>query len=719
MSCSIGNRRGVRQVLLAALCASLSLPASAAIDQITVTAEKREESAQDVPIAMSLFTGTDLDHQGIDGFADLKFRVPSLNFGSAVTGGESFIVMRGVGNENVTSGGDPGVAYHIDGVYLGRSTSVDKGFFDIERVEVLRGPQGTLYGRNSTGGTINVITRKPTNEFEAAGDILAGNYGQVRGRAVLSGPIVEDRLLARISAIASRHSGYQDNIAGEAVCGDCRGADAESFFVVRGHLEVRPSERVNILISGSIYNDNRPVATRMVEPFPPRFFGAEPNPEDLREVRKDFEEMLDLDSHFASITITADLGGAELTSISGYQDMDWLQTNDGDGSELSIAFTEFWRNKSEQFSQEIRLTSTDPDSPFEWLVGVFFYKEKTEQEFKFVDTAIFEFLNGGTVKTTSVAPFAQAGYDFGKRNDSFPVKLNAGLRWSYDKKKVDDFQMTPAFGVDLAKQETNSWDQLTGMVGVDVRPTDDLLIYVTASRGYRSGGFLIGNFPGDYDPEFIWSYEGGFKSQLFDNRLQFNFTFFYSDYKDIQVFVQEISASRIENAAKATVTGIEIDFVFNPVEPLTINGGFAWIDAKYDEFFSSDNRMFAGPLEDLSGNRLNRTPEFSIVLGAEYVVVTSIGSFTPRVDFNWQSDQFFRAINDPVLDRQKSFTKTDLRIIWTDVDERFQIEVFVKNIENSDVFSSLAVPALTLGQPLTQVTLNPPRTWGFRLGFSL
>jgi iron complex outermembrane receptor protein len=704
------------------------------IERITVTAERRAADVQKVPIAITAITGEQLDTRGVDGFEDLKYQVPSLSFGGQVTGGENFITLRGVGNENLTGGGDSGVAYHTDGVYLGRNVAVDKSFYDMERVEVLRGPQGTLYGRNSTGGAFNVITKKPVFDFEANADVLFGDYDRRRVRGMVNVPLAGDQIALRVSGVAEVRDGYQDNIAGSVVCGDCEGKDADDHFNLRGHVLVKVTDDIELLVSASVYENNEMVATKLNEPFPAvpgRFVGALPNPTDKRDVRKDFPEGADINSHVYSATLNWQLEGMELTSITSYADLFWNQQTDGDGSELPIAFTPYWRNDSDQVSQEIRLASTD-EGTVDWIVGVFFYHEDVQQEFQFIDSGLnpgflppavipFIFTNGGNIRTTSFAAFGQVDYHIEDGLFGYRTTLTGGLRYTYDRKSGHDFLnlVNPGVpsSVTFAKEFEIDWETPTGKIGMQIEFSEDTSAYATVSRGYRSGGDLVGNFPGLYDPEYIWNYEVGVKTRTPSGRLQTNVALFWSDYEDIQIFIQEAGLSRIENAAAATIKGLEVELTALPTDQLTLNVGFAWLDAEYDEFITEENRFEFQPAapQNLAGNRLNRTPEFTVLLGAEYAFLTDFGTITARADFMWQSEVFFRAQNLPV-DRQDDYNKTDLRVIWTDPGEVYEIEAFIENVEDEDVISNMVLPVQTLGGPSTQITLNPPRTVGIRFG---
>ena len=738
----------VRNGLLAST-AFLALTASAisaeTIEKVIVTAQKRSQDVQKVPISMSVLTGTQLDDRGVTSFSSLKNQTPSLSFGAGVTGGESAITMRGVGTENVTGGGDPGVALHTDGVYVGRTAGIDQTFFDIERIEVLRGPQGTLYGRNSTGGAINIISRKPVlGEFSSSADLSYGNYNALTTRAMINLP-VGDKAAFRISGVMNSRDGYQDILAPASVCGDCEG-DAADDVAVRGQFLFKLSDSADLLIAGGHYDNQEPVGIKLREPFPAngsgilgtnRFVGATPNPTDPRKVSKDFRDSLEMERSNVSATVNwAMSSGLTLTSITAYDELEWNQRADGDGSNLPLAYTDFWRNQSYQVSQEVRLASSDTGAN-KWVLGAFYYNEHVNQGFQFIDTGynvfgpatipgnLFSFTNGGDIETRSLAVFGQDDYRLEDGLFGMPTTLTAGLRYTHDEKKGNDFLdfiffggcaiTTPgAIGHCATKNFDESWNTLTGRAGIQLEQSEDIMWYATASRGYRSGGVLVGNFPGAYDPEYIWNYEAGVKTLMWDKRLQLNASAFWNAYTDMQVFIQDIGGSRIENAAESTIKGIEIDALAKPTDDLTLNLGFSWLDATYDSYTTIDSRAGSSGLpQDLSGNRLNRTPEFTVVAGAQYDIPTSMGLISLRGDFRWQDEVFFRAQNQAV-DLQEAYSKTDLRAIWYVPGDQYKVEVFVLNLEDEDVVNNIVIPAQTIGGPTSQITLDPPRTFGVK-----
>jgi iron complex outermembrane receptor protein len=715
-------------------------PSGTVVEELVVTAQKREEQAQDVPIALTAISGDQLEMLGVVGFQDLSTRIPSLRFGSGVTGGENVITLRGVSSQNTTSGGDSPVAYNLDGVYLARTTSVDPEFFDVDRIEVLRGPQGTLYGRNSVGGSVNVITRAPTPEFGGHADALVGNYDARIFRGWLNAPIYGDEesyAAVRISAVKADHDGYQKNLFDGP--GATHDADGQDFWMVRGQVLVKFSERADLRLIASASENNDPVATKTRwELAPGRYVGALPYLSDPREVRKNTPETFDQKNRYVSATFNYDVGPATLTSVTGYASGKWAQSNDPDASELTLALNPYWTLDQFQWSQEVRLASNPSDSPLSWIIGGFFFSEKVGQTFQFIDTGLnsaspftdnFIFTNGGIYKTRSQAVFGQADFDLEKAGMGAPVTLTLGLRYTHDRKKGFDFlnYSLPLVGFELepTKAFNESWSEVTGKAGITWRVTDDALVYANYARGYLSGGGLVGNFPGLYEPEKVRAWEAGFKTTLADGRVVFNGAAYYQKLRDMQVFVQDITGSRIDNAGRAHVKGLELEAVATPVGGLRLNAALALTKAEYDEYTTIDNR-YAGAapgcdpvtrLCDFSGHRLVQTPKYTINAGVQYAFDTGFGELTPRVDVFRSGDLYFLSANSP-LERQGAYTLVDLSVTWRAPDARWSVEGFVRNLGNKDIISNDGLQSNTLGGGfgLDNYTYYPPRTYGVRVG---
>jgi len=707
------------------------------IETVVVTAERREQNSQDVPVALSAVSGDMLDKMGVIGFQDLGTRTPALRFGPGPTGGENYITLRGIGSQNTTSGGDSPVAYSVDGIYMARTTAVDPEFFDIERIEVLRGPQGTLYGRNSVGGSVNVITNKPTDELSGHVDAMLGDYNARTFRAWANVPLYQCgdcKILARITGVSAKHDAYQENLSQAPLA--THNSDAQDFQMLRGQLLFQFNADVDLLLSGTTSTNKAPVATKTMWNLQPSRYIGQAFPTDPRQVYKDYPERMNQTSDILSATLNWDLGFAKLTAISGFTEGSWVQTTDSDGSDLAMAMTNYWTLDSTQYSQEVRLASTDSDiNPLKWIGGLFYFHEEVGQTYEFVDNGLnsvipggdFIFRNGGTYKTTSYALFGQLDYDLGKITDeSFPLTVSLGLRYTNDRKYGSDYldYIIPSFAVNFPNGKTfdERWGQVTGKFGLSYKVTPDAMVYANVSRGYLSGGGLVGNYSGPkngiYDPETAWSYEVGFKSQFMDNTLQFNASAYRTEIKKMQVFVQDILGSRVDNAGSATIEGAEFEAIFIPVEGLRLNAEVALTDARYDEYLTTDNRFSGGPVVSFAGNRLVQTPKHTVNLGAQYAFDTSVGTFTPRVDFFYSSELFFLSANNP-LDRQKAYTKTNLRLTWEDIQRRWSIEAFVHNLEDKDVIANDGLNSITLTEFVIgadQYIYYPPRTVGVRFG---
>jgi len=708
------------------------------IETVVVTAEKRSQDSQTVPISMSAIGGAQLEQQGITNLGSLTKAVPSLRFGPNPTGGENQIVIRGMGNQNVTPFGESNVAYNADGVYMGRSTSIDPEFFDIERIEVLRGPQGTLYGRNSTGGSINVITNKPTDELSGHVDALLGDYNARIFRAWANVPLYscgDCKILARITGVSANHDPYQKNLSTAPTATE--GGDGQNYAMIRGQLLFEFNADVSLLLSATTNSEKSPVAVKyrwdeIPAPFNDRYTGAV-YPTDPREINADYPLRADNWGHFFAATLNWNLGWAQFTSTTAVSRAHWWQTADSDGSELPLSETPFWGSTSKQQSQEFRLASTDEASPLKWIAGVFLFREYADQTFYFEDTGFpftpaavavhYQFDSPANLTTRSYALFGQVDYDLGKTSAEIPLTITAGLRYTHDNKygKGAVLYGLPLYGLFFPSYNdyNANWAQITGKFGLSYQINEDAMIFASVSKGYHAGGFLVVL----YNPEKIWSYETGFKSQWFDDRFQLNGNVFHSEITNMQIFIQDGTGTRMQNAGKAHVTGLELEAVAIPVDGLRLNAEVSLQEAEYDDYFAFDGRyasMFPpglAPIENNKGHRLNQVPKWTFNVGAQYAIQTDIGTFTPRADVFFSSDLYFAGPNKP-LDRQKAYTFVDVSMNYTEPKGRYSVDAFVRNLTNKDVLANQtrASASLGLGIEPSQNVYYPPRTVGVRLG---
>jgi len=737
---------GILAASNAALAQETPVPASrTTIETVIVTAEKREQKSQDVPVALSAIGGDMMDSMGIRDVASLGQRVPNLHFGPAPTGGENFITMRGLTSANTTNGGDTPVSYSIDGVYFGRSTGVDPEMFDIQTIEVLRGPQGTLYGRNSVGGSINVITNKPTDELSGHVDALIGDYNARIFRGWANVPLYscgDCKILARIVGVSANHDAYQKNLSTAPTA--THNSDGQNYDMLRGHLLFQFNADIDLLLSASRSFSYSPTATKTqwggdlgytAGMAPNNRFAGQTWYNDPRKVEKDYPETAKAVLEGMSATFNWNLGFAKLTSITARQKIYRFQSNDADGTSLDLGKSEAWQVSTGQYSQEVRLASNNDADPLKWIIGGFYFHEHTEMQFPYSDTGLntapgfilataFNLSSANTYKTTSWAAFGQADYDFGKTSAEIPLTATLGLRYTHDHKYgfggirywVPGIAVPPlgflAAATNIPLDER--FGQVTGKFGLSYKVNPDVMLYSSASRGYLSGGFL----GRPYEPETAWNYELGLKSQFLDNTLQLNVSAFYMDIKKIQVFVQDAAlGSRVDNADGAKIKGIEAELIAIPVDGLRLNVEGMYQNAKYKDYLTDDGRTPGILIVNNRGNRLVQTPKWTLNSGAEYAIETASGTITPRIDAFWSSDMYFTAFED-IRARQNSYILVDLGVKWTDVQNKYQIDLFARNIFDRDIISSDGTQSGTFGYGLQvdNFTYKAPRTIGARFG---
>ena len=710
-----------------------SARAQSVLDEIIVTAQKREQNVQDVAIAITAISGDQLKAKGIDSPSDLQFSVPGLTLGATITGGAQ-VTMRGIGAENLTPGGDPGVPLHIDGHYIQSSAYMLKDFFDVERVEVLRGPQGTLYGRNAVGGSINIISKKPTDEFEGEFGVDVGNYSKRLVRAVVSGPLTE-KLRGRLVVSDEKRDGFIENISTLGL-GEAEFEDSD-YTVVRGALEYDISDNIEVLISGYYFDDSGktvsgrisaeyPFGSTIIPGFTHNYYevnSAGPNITaiDPRKVKSNF--MLDQSNvaKGASIDIDWDLGNVLVKSLSAYNKDTKIGGSDQDTSDV-VTQHEVDTNSYETFSQEFQLLSNQ-DSALNWILGLFYYDENAtgliESEFDnffVVGGPVSTFFIPSELDSKSQGIFGQLDYSI---TDS--LELTVGLRYNKDKKTylsailIPDFGLVAPDGSPLVNADNNQeWTKTTGKLGLNYHFNDSGMLYLSYSTGYKAGGFNLGQDT-PYDPEEIEAIEGGIKADWLDRRLQTNLSIFHYDYTDKQEFKRDaIGFINLINAGAATVWGAEFELNAAPVDGLGVDFSVAYLNTEYDEFSTFEAIDPAAGEQDLAGNNLPRSPELKLHLGIQYAWnLNDSGALTARIDTSWVDKQYSNHFNR-LRDEMESYSRTNANITWDSLDELWQAEFYVQNLEDDDVISNLFETGGFFGaSEIAQ--FHPPRTYGLRV----
>lgn len=736
------------------------------IEVIIVSATKRAESVQDIPLSVTAFSQTQLDMKGAANIAGIQESTPNLNFTAQSAGqNASRITLRGIGTETLVGGGDPGVALHIDGVYVGRNSAAAGDVFDVERLEVLRGPQGTLYGRNSTGGSINIVTKKPTFENEGYVDFTVGNYNERRVRAVANVPLTEN-LSSRVSILSHSHDGYIDNLYEYGRDSNDKDShsgrlqllyetDSGNEYLFRGYYsKMGGAGPGSVFLGEDIDTTNGYPAGYLVginsdpagAPVIADAYGLgrtitgdaiKDRPTDLHQVRKDTPEFVDMLIQGLDFEANINLSDSVLLkSITSYQTNDNEILVDADNSELAIE-TRYRNNMASQYSQELNFIS-QTDDPFQWILGAYFYHEELTERFQTttpaglvpIDTALppGAVPGGGGIgqlriaghEVDSVALFAQLSYEITDK-----LSVTGGVRYTRDEKEqfreiggsvdiTNNLQfMTGAVGPLPPDSGQASFSEVSYRFSTDYKLTDDSLLFASYARGYKSGGF---DFNGGqltdaselvpYEPEYVNAIEIGTKNRLFDNTVILNITAFHYDYEDLQVFRLTGFGPLTDNAAQSTIQGLEIEVKYEPTENFKIDASLGYLDATYGEY------TIDIPPTDFAGKTLNYAPEYTGNIGAEYVVPLEDAYLTARVDWSYRDDTYFDRANTE-LDTQEAYSLVNARLRY-DTDE-FYIDLWVRNLADKDyVTGQLINPPFACG--CRTINIGAPRTFGLTFG---
>ena len=693
-------------VVSAAALSAIALPAiaqdqtpSGQIETVVVTAEKRSETVQTVPAAISAISGADLDSRGIDTVNDLQFAVPSFHAGTLT--GSTGITIRGVGATTVGTSGTAGVALNIDGVYQPVTSTVDLAQIDLERVEVLRGPQGTLYGRNATGGAVNFITKAPSDTFEAVATVGYASYDEFHLQGILNAPFMDDHVRTRLVVdYDDRESGFVKSIVpgGEDLG---KGQDLSGRF----RLAADVADNLTFDLGVSAFHSTGPwqYLTNYGPPVPLTFiinpflanatFVATPRKTDDNDPvggSRDYQSV--------SGTFTWQLPFATLKSISAYQSYLYTFANDGDGTNLSVApYT--GKNWNRTFTQEFDLSGQT--GRFDWVAGGFYL---TEQDFNRLGYVFAYGLSG--LPPSSYLDFEEPGYGTnsyaGFADVTYHItddlKLIGGLRYS------EDYQ-TATYGnffglvvagtkVPLAAFCPYETDKIksssfTPRAGFEYNIDSSMMVYFTYSKGYKAGGANIYSCADDYTPEKITSYEVGYKSQWLDNTVTLNASAFHYDYSDFQVSQIVGLSLNVTNAAGAQVDGLEFEGAWAPDEHWSLNGNLSYINAYYTDFFNTDGLNPTAGLQDLEGNLLNESPRISANAGIAYSSDPfSWGHLTGIVNASYRSRTYFREFN-ALRDSQAPYGLVNLNLIWDSPDGKYTGRLYANNLLNESYIQAM------------------------------
>ncbi len=715
------------------------------IDSVVVTAEKRESTLQDTPFAISAFGGDSLEDRGIDDLSNFQSYVPGFHVGQEQDGFK--VSLRGIGLQGTSSITDPGVAFYIDNLYIPRPAGGSAIFYDVDRIEVLRGPQGTLYGRNATGGVVNVISNEPTFDYEGQ---IGATYGsrdlwEVRGTANI--PLSENTA-TRFSIVRTEENGYVDNVFSASSDDDPFGTEGD--FTARGQLLVDGGDDDWSILASATYSDlnGSGVAMHFLERVtggPPPVQGliasmVPPDPTDPLIVNNDAEAFNDTETLSTFLRFEKAVGSVDLWMQAGMLWQDTSLQQDFDGSPIDVSiFNKEQENEAE--SVELRLSSNN-DSPLEWILGAYYFHE---------DTFIFrrvrlngfvpapgpgmislpDFLLDEFGASRTIAGFASATYSL-----SDALRLTGGVRYTADKKTGSLFN-TSNFGLPTRPDLTDieeTFTKVTWRGGLEYDINDNALAYANVSSGYKAGGFNITSNGDPYDEENVIAYEAGLKSNPFDGRAQINIDAFYYDYTDLQLttllFIGGAPGQFTTNAGKATLWGVELDTQYELSDNLLANLTYSYIDAEFDEYCNLDPRFPSpgamdpsdpgcplGGLTNLAGNKIPYVADHTITGGLQYAFdLGSAGSVVAAVNTSWHSELFLREYNDPVIDRVGPNTKTDITLTYFVADSGLAITGFVTNLEDDVERNNIYITPGFIGESAT-TAYTKPRTFGVKVDY--
>jgi iron complex outermembrane receptor protein len=697
------------------LAATAQTASETGLEEIVVTATKRPASIQDVPIAITALTGDALDEAGVGRVDDIASGAPNtfINTGGGLR--TTSVTVRGISSNPNNPGVDPAVGVFVDGVYMSRPTTLNGSLFDLERIELVRGPQGALYGKNTIAGAINFISRAPSDVPTGEVRVGYGNYGDTNVFGMLSGPLGSDRVLGRISGSWQQRDGLIDNLATGTELNDI---DAQS---VRGALLWKATDAVNVTLRADTSRDRTNAGASEIY-LNGAFEGTpleDASPWD-RKVANDRDTEQDRDSDGLGLQVDAAWGPGTLTSITAWRQFEWQNVADNDFTVLNMLSSGIEEDQSE-WSQEFRYVS-DSAGPFQYVVGAYYSDQSLDTASIATvgpDLQIYPDEVQGIIRadltTESFALYGQGSYDFDDR-----WNLTVALRYSDESKEVAHSQVGDPFEILLPNQPlqrlSRSDSEVSPSASVTYRVREGLQAYASYGRGFKAGGYNVFSISltdtAEYEPETVDSYELGVKSQFADDRVRLNAALFYMEYQDLQVnqLVLENGVPQFttSNAASATSQGVEIELAAQLVEGLELDLAYGYTDATYDDF---RNANFDG--DDFSGNTLPEAAKHTVTTAINYRRGVGTGlELTARADLAYRSSVFFEPDNVPQYE-QGDYTLLGARLGIASADGRWGVTVWGRNLADEEYVVYRGDGVIVPGQAIQ--TLGLPRTYGVEL----
>ena len=778
------KRFGVTPIIACSLLAAPGIQAQESsgfeLEEITVTARKREENLQSTPIAVSAFTEKELEYRQISSTDGLSDITPNLTFDSAAPSSGSSsaaqIFIRGIGQTDFTAVTDPGVGLYIDGIYMARSVGNVLDFLDVERIEILRGPQGTLFGRNTIGGAVSIHSKRPHEEKTASVKVEVGD-DDMRNLTLKANLPITDTLFSNVAIASKKRDGYVTRSFDGIELGD------DDSLAFRGSLLWDASEDVQVYltadttkirengapgVSGGIndtgafahfgnavlasctgisINPAFPVAGPPSFPPPgggsggaagcvgPQSFVGEYTSNGTFPVQSE------LDVWGVSGEVSWNVNdNFSIKYITGYRETDMHSSRDADHTAANIFATmDFF--EQEQVSHELQFAGTMNDN-VKWLLGLYYFQEEGFNENP-VTLPVGNIQSGGIFDNDSKAAFFQTTIDLTDQ-----LALTVGVRKTEDTKNfkpdqisLGDSSSTGHFGptwpnlVGIYLGATGpipagdrlatfanfeeEFDDTNAMVNLSYQWTDDVMVYATYSEGFKSGGFdqrftAFTAVPSSFEPETVESYEIGMKGDFFDSTLRVNLALFHTDYDDLQIIIRESFNPITFNGGEAEIDGFELELTWVPTDNWYITASTGYIDADYVKL---SDRVLNNATPVLPGNSLVNTPMWSAALGVAYS--TEVGDWatvTPRIDWSFHDEQYNDAVNEPRL-FQDDYFLLNAAVSMETLDGKWEAVLAVKNIED-ETYLITGNSAFGTAASYTEQVYNRPREWSLSVQYN-
>lgn len=720
------------------------------LEEIVVTATKRETNIQDIPVAVSALGGDEIHKLGLTDVQSLQGQIPNVRIESPTGRGAPRFNIRGLGTTNFNTNTSSAVGSYVDEVYMSNMNLQGFPLMDLERVEVLRGPQGTLWGKNTTGGAVHFITKKPSyEEQDGYASVTYGRHNQLDFEGAMGIPI-SDNVAVRGAVTYLSRDGWIDNNAKDIVAdpSTVKAADELGAFedtAARFQVLIRISEDAELLLSTrarKVNGDSQVWHFNGVDPT----FGY-PGGDDHDEVNIDSDIPQEIEQFGFSATLTWEIGGISLTSITSYEEGESAYAVDDDASPYATETSYFQIPDVNQISQEIRLSSEIGDS-MQWTAGVHFFKEELESSTSYVDYAGGYYgAFGDSAQNTSfvqndesAAIFGQLDYDI---NDLWSMSI--GLRWTQQKKDIElsDIGYLPhlagdeadpsqsLFGVIWAYQydsmgnplfvieKDETWEEPTGEISITYRPSKDMTLFGKISRGFRAGGFNGGaNFGaevGTVDSEKLLAYELGAKTTWLEGRVKLNGSLFYYDYTDMHVFdVKSSSTSagalnELQNAKGGELYGAEVEVEALLAENLLFKGGLGYSHTELDDLFTGDTRTSPAIPYDAEGNQFQASPELTANVLLRYFINLPNGQAYIQSDWKYTDEVYLGLVQSDPNKYEGDYWMGNIRMGYESDAGEWDIAAWVKNLTDEAVKTDTFGP---FAGGIYPAAMNEHRTYG-------